>query len=84
MRLIVENIDPFYTLGKLAQQKQKLIKDLKEKGILDKNKQLPIALVPLNIGLITSADSAAYNDFCSELQRSGFHAAGVAIVGEFH
>ena len=71
VRLIVEEIDPTYTLGKLAQEKQKLIAALKEKGVLDKNKQLPLPLVPLSIGLITSDDSAAYNDFISELRKSG-------------
>jgi exodeoxyribonuclease VII large subunit len=71
-RLIVEDIDPVYTLGKLAQEKQKLIALLKKKGILDKNKQTFLTEVPLNIGLITSGDSAAHNDFQSELQKSGF------------
>jgi exodeoxyribonuclease VII large subunit len=72
VRLIVESIDPIYTLGKLAQERQKLIVLLKEKGVLDKNKQLPLPLVPLRIGLITSDDSAAYNDFISELKNSAF------------
>lgn len=73
VRLIVEDIDPVYTLGRLAQEKQRLIKMLKEKGVLDKNKALELPLVPLNIGLITSDESAAYNDFISELKKSGFH-----------
>ena len=72
VRLIVEQIDPTYTLGKLAQEKQKLIAALKEKGVLDKNKQRPLPLAPLNIGLITADDSAAYNDFVSELRKSGY------------
>jgi exodeoxyribonuclease VII large subunit len=72
VRLIVENIDPVYTLGKIAQEKQRLIALLKENGTLDKNKKLELPLVPLNIGLITSHDSAAYNDFISELQLSGY------------
>jgi exodeoxyribonuclease VII large subunit len=72
VRLVVENIDPVYTLGKLAQERQRLIQLLKEKGILDENKKLPLPLVPLRIGLITSDDSAAYNDFCDELRQSRF------------
>jgi len=72
VRLIVENIDPTYTLGKLAQEKQKLIALLQKKGVLDKNKQRDLSVVPLKIGLITSHDSAAHNDFYSELERSGF------------
>lgn len=72
VRLIVEGIDPAYTLGKIAQEKQKLIALLKEKGVLDKNKQLLLLAVPLSIGLITSDDSAACNDFISELRKSAY------------
>ncbi|OGX23742.1 MAG: exodeoxyribonuclease VII large subunit [Omnitrophica WOR_2 bacterium RIFCSPHIGHO2_01_FULL_48_9] len=70
VRLTVESIDPVYTLGKIAQERQKLIALLKQKGTLEKNKSLALPLVPLNIGLITSHDSAAYNDFVAELKRS--------------
>ncbi len=72
IRLIVESIDPIYTLGKIAQDRQRLIATLKQKGILDKNKQLELPRVPLNIGLVTSYDSAAYHDFTDELKRSGY------------
>lgn len=72
LRLVVESIDPAFTLGKIAQERQKLIALLKENGTLEKNKERPLAPVPLNIGLITAHDSAAYNDFISELKLSGF------------
>jgi len=72
VRLIVEGIDPTYTLGKIAQDRQRLIAFLKEKGILDKNKQLEMPRLPLSIGLITSYDSAAYHDFVDELKKSGY------------
>ena len=72
VRLIVESIDPTYTLGKLAQEKQKLIAKLREKGRIDKKKQVELNPVSLNIGLITADDSAAYNDFLSELKKSGY------------
>jgi exodeoxyribonuclease VII large subunit len=72
LRLIVENIDPVYTLGKIAQERQKLIAELTKSGVLEKNKQLELAAVPLTVGLITAFDSAAYNDFLDELKRSGY------------
>jgi exodeoxyribonuclease VII large subunit len=72
LSLVVENIDPTYTLGKIAQERQKLIALLKANGTLDKNKQLEMPAVPLNIGLITSFDSAACKDFTHELSLSKF------------
>ena len=70
--LIAENIDPIYTLGKLAQDRLRLIALLKQRGILDQNKKLAMSRVPLNVGLITSYDSAAYHDFIDEIKRSGY------------
>lgn len=72
MRLIVESLDPAYTLGKIAAEKQRLIALLKKNGTLDQNKQLIMPRLPLRIGLVTSYDSAAYNDFLAELKAGGF------------
>ena len=72
IRLIVESIDPVYTLGLIAQERLRLIAKLKQEGLFDRNKQLALTPVPLNIGLITSHDSAAYHDFIDELRLSGF------------
>lgn len=72
VRLVVQNIDPVYTLGKLAQDKQKLIAKLTEEGVFEKNKARDLSPVPLRVGLVTSDNSAAYNDFINELQSSGF------------
>ncbi|MFH1505235.1 MAG: exodeoxyribonuclease VII large subunit [Candidatus Omnitrophota bacterium] len=72
LSLIAIDVDPFYTLGKIAQNRQQIIEDLKKKGLLDKNKLVNIPDVPLRIGLITACDSAAYHDFANELTLSGF------------
>ncbi len=72
LRLVVESIDPIHTLGKVAQERQKLITELTISGVLAKNKELTLPDVPLMIGLITAPDSAAYHDFCDELHKSGY------------
>lgn len=36
------------------------------------NRELPLPLLPLGIGLITSETSAAYNDFVSTIKASGY------------
>jgi len=71
MRLIVEDLDPSYTLGKIAAEKQRLIALLRKDGTLERNGRRPFPPLPLRIGLVTSFDSAAYNDFLSELRLSG-------------
>ena len=70
--LIIRDIDPAFTLGKLAQSREAIINYLKGKGLLEKNKRIPLPLVPLSIGLITQVHTEGYNDFLSKLQESGF------------
>ncbi len=65
-------IDTDYTLGKLAAERERLIRSLDQRGLLEKNRSLPLPLVPLRVGLLTSAGSAAEADFIDELRRSGF------------
>lgn len=71
-QLIVSEIDPTYTLGAIARQRARTIEELKAKGLLEKNKALAFVMPPLNIGLITSRGSAAYQDFTSIIQKSGY------------
>ena len=70
LSLRIFDIDPVYTLGRIAQLRQKIIEDLAAKGLIEKNRLLEIPPLPLKIGLITSFDSAAYHDFLNELHAS--------------
>ena len=65
-------IDTDFTLGRLAAERARLIASLTNRGLLERNRSLPIPLVPLRIGLVTSVGSAAHADFVDELERSGF------------
>lgn len=71
-RLQIVDIDPMYTLGQLAQSRERIIESLKSRGLLEKNKALPFPAIPLHIALITSYGSAAYHDVISELKHSGY------------
>ncbi|MEW6557554.1 MAG: exodeoxyribonuclease VII large subunit [Elusimicrobiota bacterium] len=72
VQLQITDIEPEYTVGKMAIEKKLLLEKLKKAGFLEKNKQLEIPVLPMNIGLITSVESAAYNDFIDELKSSGY------------
>lgn len=70
--LVVIDIDTVYTLGKVAQNRLKVIEDLKARGLLEKNKRQFFPLLPLRVGLVTAYDCAAYHDFINELKNSGY------------
>lgn len=66
------DIDPVYTLGELALTKSAILKKLAMEGLLDKNKSVPLAEMPLRVGLITGEGTAAYRDFSTKLAESPF------------
>ena len=66
------DIDPVYTIGELALTKSAILKRLAMEGLLEKNKQLELAEVPLRVGLITGENTAAYKDFTTRLEASPF------------
>jgi len=65
-------IDTDFTLGKLAADRDRLVKSLSKRGLLEKNSRIPVPLVPLRVGLVTSRASAAAADFLDELSRTGY------------
>lgn len=71
-QIIVDYIDPAYTLGALARKRAQTIEQLKLEGLLERNRSLILPRIPLKLGLITSEGSAAYNDFMTVLGRSGY------------
>ncbi|MBK6939802.1 MAG: exodeoxyribonuclease VII large subunit [Planctomycetes bacterium] len=70
LRLVVHDVDPAYTLGKLALERRLLIERLTKEGVLARQQRHVLTDVPLSIGLISSADSAAYSDFVRTLEAS--------------
>lgn len=68
----VKNIDPNFTIGELAKTKQAILQRLEKEGLLNRNKMLPFAALPLKVGLITGETTAAFKDFTTTLAHSGF------------
>ncbi len=69
---IVSAVDPNYTLGKLEGERRRIIAALTAEGLLRANAARPLPLVPLDVLLVTSHGSAAYNDFVFELRRTPY------------
>ena len=72
LQLRMVSIDPAFTLGQLAAARAALLEKLRTEGLLDRNRLVPLPLVPLRIGVVTSSGSAAEADVLHELDRSGF------------
>ncbi len=71
----IVGIDPTFTLGDLARQRQQTIQRLQEDGVMELQRSLEIATLPRRIAVISAADAAGYGDFCHQLESNsgGFH-----------
>ena len=72
LQLIMNGVDPAFTLGRLAAERERLLHALADEGLLRANRANPIPVPPLRVGLVTSIGSAAHADFSEEFSRSGF------------
>ena len=72
LTLKVVGVDKSYALGRLEAIRRATLAYLHEQQLLERNSQLPLADLPLRVGLITSAGSAAERDFRSGLDGSPY------------
>ena len=70
--LNVRDIDPAFTVGEMAVRRAEIIRRLTDDGIVDMNKQQPLAPVPQRVAVISSATAAGYGDFCDQLRNNVF------------
>ena len=80
LKLVVEDIDPSYTLGKLEQRRRQLYEQLLAQGLMGKNAQIPLRPVLQRIAVISSETAAGYQDF---LQHLGENVYGYAFKTTF-
>ena len=69
---IVTDIDPTYTLGDMARQRQAIIRQLKAEGVFDLQKELTLPLFCQRIAVISSETAAGYGDFCHQLSNNPY------------
>lgn len=72
LSLHIDEVDLSFSLGELEKRKQQAIATLKAEGLYDLNRAVEEPLVIQRIALITSAGSAAYQDFMQHLERNEY------------
>ena len=84
--LKMTDIDPRFTLGEMAIQRDDVVRRLVATGLFDANRRCQLSVAPLRVGVIASLASAAWADFLHEIERSAFGfrlmVADVRVQGE--
>ncbi|MEY2524045.1 MAG: exodeoxyribonuclease large subunit [Ilumatobacteraceae bacterium] len=85
--LKMSGLDPRFTLGEMALERDDVVRRLVASGLFDANRRTRVPAPPLRIGVVTSTASAAWGDFTHELDRSGLafrlRVVDVRVQGEW-
>ena len=73
LSLRIIDIDPNFSLGVLAREKQEALDRLKKEQIFDLNRKLPFPLLPKRIALISVETSKGLADFLKILQNNAWN-----------
>lgn len=73
LSLIIEDIDPAYTLGDMAAKLEKIRYVLKQEGIFENNKKLPLPTDFFRVAVIAPKEAAGLGDFQQEANQLTHH-----------
>lgn len=67
IKLIIEDIDPAYTIGHMEMTRKKILQQLTDTDVIHLNQEKQLPLVLTKIAVISSATAAGYKDFVAQL-----------------
>ena len=67
LSLIVNDIDPSFTIGEAEAEKRRTIARLEAEGLMERNKELALPRLPRSFAIISSENAAGYGDFVKQL-----------------
>lgn len=72
MKLIIEDIDPSYTIGQMEMKRQKILQQLSDESLIHLNKLTALPKVVQKVAIISSPKAAGYIDFINHLTHNPY------------
>ena len=72
LKLIIEDIDLSFTIGKLALKRQAILEELSKLKLIDKNKGIPLPKVFQRLAVISSPNAAGWGDFQNHIMQNKY------------
>lgn len=67
LTVVINDINPEFTLGDMERQRQEILNRLTQEGIIGQNKTVPVQPVLQRIAIVSAAGAAGYGDFMKQL-----------------
>ena len=72
MSLIIDDINPEFSLGEKEQERQRTIQRLQSEGLMGLQKGLELPLLPYRLAVISAEDAAGYRDFMRHVEENPY------------
>lgn len=72
LSLIINDIDPEYSVGVKELERQKTIERLQKEGLMGLQKALQLPLLPYRLAVISAEDAAGYRDFMRHVEENPY------------
>ena len=72
LSLIINDIDPEYSVGVKEAERQKTIERLQKEGLIGLQKELQLPLLPYRLAVISAEDAAGYRDFIRHIEENPY------------
>jgi exodeoxyribonuclease VII large subunit len=70
--LVINDIDPQYSLGQKELERQRTIERLSREGLMDLQKELALPVLPYRLAVVSAEDAAGYGDFVRHLEENPY------------
>lgn len=72
LSLIINDIDPEFSLGVKELERQQTIEKLQKEGLMELQKELALPVLPYSFAVISASDAAGYRDFVRHLDENPY------------
>ena len=72
LSLVINDIDPAFTIGEMAVKRKQIIRKLEEEGVFSMNKEIDFPILPQRIAVISSKNAAGFSDFLKHLNGNSY------------
>jgi len=72
LKLLIEDIDPGYTMGQMELKRQEILNTLRQENLLEINSQIPLPTVVQRVAIISSETAAGLQDYLNQIATNSY------------
>ena len=72
LKLLIEDIDPSYTMGQMELKRQQILETLQQENLLGVNSQIPLPTAIQRVAIISSETAAGLQDYLTQIATNSY------------